>query len=79
MKELIKGANAPLAASGRVQIRLLWRIAPGELDLACFALNADESVPGDDWFVFYNQPASPNGAIPVSYTHLDVYKRQECG
>ena len=63
MKELIKGANAPLAASGLVQIRLLWRIAPGELDLACFALNADESVPGDDWFVFYNQPASPNGAI----------------
>ena len=63
MKELIKGANAPLAASGLVQIRLLWRIAPGELDLACFALNAAESVPGDDWFVFYNQPASPNGSI----------------
>ena len=63
MKELIKGANAPLAASGRVQIRLLWRIAPGELDLACFALNADDRVPGDDWFVFYNQPASPNGSI----------------
>ncbi len=63
MKELIKGANTPLAASGRVQIRLLWRTAPGELDLACFALNAREHVPGDDWFVFYNQPASPHGAI----------------
>ncbi len=63
MKELIKGANAPLAASGLVQIRLLWRAAPGELDLACFALTAHERVPGDDWFVFYNQPASPKGAI----------------
>jgi len=63
MKELIKGANTPLAASGRVQIRLLWRTAPGELDLACFALNTREHVPGDDWFVFYNQPASPHGAI----------------
>lgn len=63
MKELIKGANAPVAASGLVQIRLLWRAAPGELDLACFALTAHERVPGDDWFVFYNQPASPKGAI----------------
>lgn len=63
MKELIKGANAPLAASGLVQIRLLWRAAPGELDLACFALTAHERVPGDDWFVFYNQPASPGDAI----------------
>ncbi len=65
MKELIKGANAPLAASGRVQIRLLWRSAPGELDLACFALDGHDRVLADDWFVFYNQPASPGDAIRI--------------
>jgi stress response protein SCP2 len=65
MKELIKGANAPLAASGRVQIRLLWRTAPGELDFACFALDGHDRVLADDWFVFYNQPASPGDAIRI--------------
>ncbi len=65
MKELIKGANAPLAASGRVQIRLLWRTAPGEIDFACFALDGHDRVLADDWFVFYNQPASPGDAIRI--------------
>jgi stress response protein SCP2 len=63
MKELIKGANTALAASGKVWIRLSWRTAPGELDFACFALDAQERVLADDWFVFYNQTASPGGAI----------------
>lgn len=65
MKELIKGANAPLAASGRVQIRLLWNSIPGELDFACFALDGHDRVLADDWFVFYNQPASPGDAIRI--------------
>jgi stress response protein SCP2 len=65
MKELIKGANAPLAASGRVQIRLLWSSVPGELDFACFALDGHDRVLADDWFVFYNQPASPGDAIRI--------------
>lgn len=63
MKELIKGANAPLAATGEVQIRLIWRTAPSELNFTCFALDARERVLADDWFVFYNQPTSPSGAI----------------
>lgn len=65
MKELIKGANAPLAASGRVQVRLLWNSIPGELDFACFALDGHDRVLADDWFVFYNQPASPGDAIRI--------------
>ena len=63
MKELIKGANAPLASAGKLRLRLCWNHAPGDLDLACFALDAQERVIGDDWFLFYNQPASPRGAI----------------
>lgn len=63
MKELIKGANAPLAATGKVRIRLIWRGAPVEIDFACFALDASERVLADDWFVFYNQLTSPGDAI----------------
>ena len=63
MKELIKGANAPLASAGKLRLRLCWNHAPGDLDLACFALDAQERVIGDDWFLFYNQPASPRSAI----------------
>lgn len=63
MKELIKGANAPLASAGKLRLRLCWNHAPADLDLACFALDAQERVIGDDWFLFYNQPASPRSAI----------------
>ncbi len=63
MKELIKGANAPLAASGLIQIHLKWQALAGDIDFACFALDADDRVPSDDWFVFYNQPVSPHGAV----------------
>ncbi|MFO1371682.1 MAG: TerD family protein [Candidatus Competibacteraceae bacterium] len=63
MKELIKGANTPLAACGPVRIRLNWRTAPDKLDLVCLAINAQERVLTDDWFVFYNQPVSPANAI----------------
>jgi len=63
MKELIKGANAPLASAGKLRLRLCWNHAPSDLDLACFALDAQERVLSDDWFLFYNQPASPRGAI----------------
>ena len=63
MKELIKGANAPLATSGKIRLHLSGRAAPNDIDLACFALNARDQVPSDSWFLFYNQPSSPDGAI----------------
>ncbi|HRD66915.1 MAG TPA: TerD family protein [Candidatus Competibacter sp.] len=71
MKELVKGANAALAASGKVRVCLNWRTAPGELDFTCFALDARERVLADAWFVFYNQPASPGNAI-----RLDVRRAE---
>lgn len=63
MKELIKGANAPLAASGKIRLHLSGRAVPNDIDLACFALDARDRVPNDSWFLFYNQPNSPSGAI----------------
>lgn len=34
-----------------------------DLDSSCFMLGANKKVVGDDWFVFYNQPVSPDRAI----------------
>lgn len=34
-----------------------------DLDSEAFILGANGKVLGDDWFVFYNQPASPDGSI----------------
>lgn len=34
-----------------------------DLDASCFMLGENGKVIGDDWFVFYNQPVSPDGAI----------------
>ena len=50
--------------------------SPWPLDAGAFALTAEGQVRGDEDFIFYNQPALTGGGLPVSYTHLDVYKRQ---
>ena len=34
-----------------------------DLDASAFMLGANNRVVGDDWFVFYGQPASPDGSI----------------
>ena len=35
-------------------------------------------APAQSDFFFNNGSVSAEGITPVSYTHLDVYKRQEC-
>lgn len=63
MKELTTGGNAPLATSGKVRIALGWKSTPCELDAVCFAVTSSGKVPADEWFIFFNQPRSPNGSI----------------
>lgn len=50
-----------------VDVGLGWDLAPGgqayDLDVEAFLLGANGKVIGDDWFVFYNQPMSPDGAV----------------
>lgn len=36
---------------------------PYDLDAEAFLVNAQDRIVGDDWFVFYNQPISPDGAV----------------
>ena len=51
-----------------IQVCLGWDILNQacDLDASAFMLGANDKVIGDDWFVFYGQPTSPDGSI----THL---------
>lgn len=50
-----------------IQVGLGWSLGPNgqnyDLDVEAFMLGADGRVVGDDWFVFYNQPESPDGSV----------------
>lgn len=51
----------------RIEVGMGWELGPGgrgyDLDVEAFLLDQSGKVPGDDWFVFYNQPVSPDGAV----------------
>lgn len=69
---LKKGQKVNLAQNGEVlssiQVCLGWDITNQacDLDASAFMLGADGRVLGDDWFVFYGQPVSPDGSIQHS-------------
>lgn len=48
-----------------IQVCLGWDVSNQacDLDASAFMLGADNKVVGDDWFVFYGQPVSPDGSI----------------
>ena len=67
---LKKGQKTSLAKFGNalenIDVGLGWDVANQgvyDLDAECFILGADDKVLGDEWFVYYNQPASPDGSI----------------
>ena len=69
---LKKGQKVNLAQNGEVlssiQVCLGWDIknVACDLDASAFMLGADGRVLGDDWFVFYGQPTSPDNSISHS-------------
>lgn len=67
---LKKGQKTSLAKFGgaleNIDVGLGWDVANQgvyDLDAECFILGENEKVIGDDWFVYYNQPASPDGSV----------------
>ena len=51
----------------------------GELSIARWRTRLKAGVENIKNYTYFNQQAMPeqkSGSIPVSYTHLDVYKRQ---
>jgi tellurium resistance protein TerD len=45
-----------------------WNVKDGrcDIDVSAFLLGENGKVPGDDWFVFYGQPESPDASVSFS-------------
>nr|MDT0666624.1 TerD family protein [Micromonospora sp. DSM 115978] len=39
--------------------------APGEWDVSCFGLDASDQLSDDRYFVFFNQPKSPEESVQL--------------
>lgn len=61
MTILSRGANAPLTGNS-LDIAVAGALQ-GSVDLLVFQVGADRKVRSDDDLVFFNQPASPEGAV----------------
>lgn len=62
-----KGQKVPVAFSGparQVDVCLGWNSTDArcDVDVSAFLLGENGKVIGDDWFVFYGQPESPDGS-----------------
>lgn len=62
--DLIKGGNAPISAD-RIDIAVSGA-SPGTVDLLVFQVDASGKVRSDADMVFYNQQASPEGAVRLT-------------
>ncbi|AHE56823.1 VWA domain-containing protein [Sphingomonas sanxanigenens] len=62
--QLSQGANAPLP-SGMLDIAVTFDARPSglDVDISAYLLDASGKVRGDTDMIFYNQPASPEGAV----------------
>ena len=66
--ELQKGQKVKLTdlnASGPVHIRVAVQISGGEADVSCFGVDGAGKLSDDRYFIFYNQTASPEGAVTM--------------
>lgn len=69
---LRKGQKTNLAPAGvslqSIKVCLGWDVTNQacDLDASAFMLDANNRVIGDDWFVFYGQPTSPDNSIQHS-------------
>ncbi|MDR1872569.1 MAG: TerD family protein [Deltaproteobacteria bacterium] len=78
MKELVKGQKqklSELTSSQKltVSIKLSWNQG-SDLDFSCFGLDEAGKLSDDQYFVFYNQKKSPEGAISLSDLGQDQAK-----
>ena len=55
----------PRSAPMRLRVCFGWNTSDDrcDIDASAFLLGANGRVPGDDWFVFYSQPVSPDGSV----------------
>ncbi|MEJ8303217.1 VWA domain-containing protein [Saccharibacillus sacchari] len=65
---LTTGANAPIGQTSELRVHVKWDSAPADLDVSCFMVGENGKVPSDDYFIFYNQDASPGGHVRYERT-----------
>lgn len=70
-KTVQKGQKVPLATGqtvNQVKACLGWNVTNGacDVDVSAFLLNNTGKVLGDEWFVFYGQPESPDSSVVFS-------------
>ncbi|OWR30075.1 tellurium resistance protein TerF [Saccharibacillus sp. O23] len=65
---LTTGANAPIGHTEQLRVRVEWGNSPADLDVSCFMVGENGKVPSDDYFIFYNQDASPGGQVRYERT-----------
>lgn len=65
---LTTGANAPIGQTTELRVHVKWDSAPADLDVSCFMVGENGKVPSDDYFIFYNQDASPGGHVRYERT-----------
>ena len=64
-----RGQKTPLGiregSGARLRIAVGWNVrdARCDIDASAFLLTPENRVPSDEWFVFYGQPASPDGSV----------------
>lgn len=64
------GGNTLIEKTDSVTVKVLWspeRIGGFDVDVSAFMLQDNQKVRGDNDFIFYNQPQTPDGSI-----HLDL-------
>jgi stress response protein SCP2 len=66
MSSFTRGQKAKLAGLGagtRLRVGVRAAAPGGAMDVSCFGVDAQGKLSDERYFVFYNQPASPEGAI----------------
>ncbi len=61
-------ANKDGSVPANLKLKLDWQVMNPkcDLDASAFLLADNEKVPGEEWFVFYGQPTSPDSSIRYS-------------
>lgn len=79
LKPVQKGQKVPISSPGlnKLDIRIGWNTSNPDcdIDVSAFMLDGSEKVIGDDWFVFYSQPDSPDKSVHFSQSSRE--DRQE--
>ncbi|UQZ90240.1 tellurium resistance protein TerA [Deltaproteobacteria bacterium Smac51] len=68
MKSMVKGEKIKLEDLGlasNFEVGVTCQVAGSTADISCFGIDADGKLSDDRYFIFYNQPSSPEKAIEI--------------